>query len=313
MILLWGIDGDTPLALVRQALERGGACLLFLDQQAVLETEIELDASTQIRGTLRIGPGSVELGSITSVYVRPYDWRRLPALEDAGPGSPAWSHAARLEDALLCWTELTPVLVVNRPSTMASNNSKPYQSALIRSFGIDTPDTLITTDLNAALEFWEQHRSVVYKSVSGVRSIVSRLSSEHRSRLENIANCPTQFQEHIDGLDYRLHMIGDENFACEIVCAADDYRYAGRTDTKVEIRPCLLPQDLIDRCRALLVSLGLHFAGIDLRRTPSGRWYCFEVNPSPGFSFYEEATGQPISEAVAHLLAKAPSTSPSLQ
>jgi hypothetical protein len=313
MILLWGIDGDTPLTLVRQALEREGACVLFLDQQAVLETEIELDASPQIRGTLRIGPGSVELGAITSAYVRPYDWRRLPALEDAGPGSAAWSHAARLEDALLCWTELTSALVVNRPSTMSSNNSKPYQSALIRSFGIDTPDTLITTDLNAALEFWEEHTSVVYKSVSGVRSIVSRLSSEHRSRLENIANCPTQFQEHIDGLDYRLHVIGDENFACEIVCVADDYRYAGRTGTKIEIRPCLLPQDLIDRCRALLASLGLYFAGIDLRRTPSGKWYCFEVNPSPGFSFYEEATGQPISEAVAHLLAKAPRTSHSLQ
>jgi D-alanine-D-alanine ligase-like ATP-grasp enzyme len=48
--------------------------------------------------------------------------------------------------------------------------------------------------------------------------------------------------------------------------------------------------------------MSLPLAGIDLRRTASGEWYCFEVNPSPGFSFYEDATGQPISEAVATLL-----------
>ena len=49
--------------------------------------------------------------------------------------------------------------------------------------------------------------------------------------------------------------------------------------------------------------LGLHVAGIDLRRTDDGRWVCFEVNPSPGFTFYQEETGQPIAEAIARLLA----------
>jgi hypothetical protein len=306
MILLWGIPGDGPMALVRQALDREGACVLFLDQQAVLETEVELAVGTQIYGTLRIASQSVELDAITASYVRPYDSRRLPALEGAGPGSPSWFHAQRLEDALLCWTELTPALVINRPSTMASNNSKPYQSALIRSFGIDTPETLITTDPIAVSEFWEKHGSIVYKSVSGVRSIVSRLRSDHRGRLENIANCPTQFQQYIAGCDYRLHVVGDQYFACEIVCTADDYRYAGRDGISVEIRPCHLPQDVIERCHALVASMRLYFAGIDLRRTPDGRWYCFEVNPSPGFSFYEEATGQPICETLVHLLANGP-------
>jgi len=47
----------------------------------------------------------------------------------------------------------------------------------------------------------------------------------------------------------------------------------------------------------------LAVAGIDLRRTPEDEWYCFEVNPSPAFSFYEEATHQPIAEAIAALLA----------
>jgi hypothetical protein len=45
-------------------------------------------------------------------------------------------------------------------------------------------------------------------------------------------------------------------------------------------------------------------AGVDLRRTVDGRWYCFEVNPSPGFTYYQDATGQPLAEAMAELLAE---------
>jgi ABC-type amino acid transport system permease subunit len=54
---------------------------------------------------------------------------------------------------------------------------------------------------------------------------------------------------------------------------------------------------------ALAAALGLAFAGIDLRLTPEGEWYCFEANPSPAFTYYEAASGQPIADAVAALLA----------
>ncbi|MHB8524142.1 MAG: hypothetical protein ACYDH9_25760 [Limisphaerales bacterium] len=63
--------------------------------------------------------------------------------------------------------------------------------------------------------------------------------------------------------------------------------------------------ELAERCRALARSLRFAVAGIDLRRTDSGEWYCFEVNPAPGFTSYEAATGRPISQAVAALLAGA--------
>jgi glutathione synthase/RimK-type ligase-like ATP-grasp enzyme len=49
--------------------------------------------------------------------------------------------------------------------------------------------------------------------------------------------------------------------------------------------------------------LELPLAGIDLRRTPDGRHVCFEVNPSPAFSFYEQRTGLPIAAAIARYLA----------
>jgi len=49
-------------------------------------------------------------------------------------------------------------------------------------------------------------------------------------------------------------------------------------------------------------ALSLALAGIDLKRTPDGAWYCFEANPSPAYSYYQEATGQPIADALVRLL-----------
>jgi glutathione synthase/RimK-type ligase-like ATP-grasp enzyme len=50
---------------------------------------------------------------------------------------------------------------------------------------------------------------------------------------------------------------------------------------------------------ALAAALDLPFAGIDLKLAADQRVVCFEVNPSPGFSWYESAAGLPISQAVA--------------
>lgn len=302
MILLWGLEEDSPLVAVQSALYRLGASVAFVAQRAVLETEIELSVSDTIGGYLRINAQVIDLSSITAAYIRPHDTLRLPAVERAGLGSSVWQHAVGVEDALLSWAELTPALVVNRPAAMASNNSKPYQTISIQSCGFAIPDTLLTTDPKAVREFWDRYGTVIYKSISGVRSIVSRLTLKQAEHLEDVTWCPTQFQQYIAGNDYRVHVIGEEVFTCEIASTADDYRYAASQGADVEIRPHTLPMDVADRCKALTVSMGLIVAGIDLRRTPEGRWYCFEVNPSPAFTYFQDASGQAIDESIARLL-----------
>ena len=39
-------------------------------------------------------------------------------------------------------------------------------------------------------------------------------------------------------------------------------------------------------------------AGVDLRRGLDGQYYCFEVNPTPGFMFYQQYTGLQLLELV---------------
>jgi glutathione synthase/RimK-type ligase-like ATP-grasp enzyme len=310
MILLWGLAADPPLASVRAALSRIGTPVVFLDQQAVLQCKLELAFEGALCGALRMSRNTIDLASISAVYVRPYDVRQVQALEGRQSGDSAFDRALRFEDALNCWLDMTPALVINRPSAMASNNSKPYQMELIRAAGFAVPDTLLTTDVSAVRAFWERHDTVIYKSISGIRSIVTRLRKEHRERLPDVSHCPTQFQQYIDGTDIRVHVVGDEIFGCEIFSDADDYRYPAREGTSIQVRRYSVPDDLADRCRRLAAALELPVTGVDLRRTPAGRIYCFEANPSPGFSFYEEATGQPVGAAIARLLANAAHAEP---
>jgi glutathione synthase/RimK-type ligase-like ATP-grasp enzyme len=101
-----------------------------------------------------------------------------------------------------------------------------------------------------------------------------------------------------------VHTIGGEAFATAVRSDATDYRYAARQmGESAELREVVLSDELTDRCLRLSRSLGLEFAGIDLKVTPDEEIYCFEVNPSPAFSYYEANTGQPISAAVARHLA----------
>jgi len=289
MIVLWGLPSETPLARVGAALARRGAEVTFLDQRDVARTTV------RARGTHIDGPhGRIDLRRVRALYARPFGAEQLVPVV----GAAELEHAQRVERALWTWAELTPAVVVNRASAMAPNQSKPFQSAAIRRAGFRVPATLITTSPADARAFWKAHGEVIYKSVSGVRSRVQRLRPEHRARLADVTWCPTQFQEYVRGREHRVHVVGDRVFACEIISDADDYRYA---ETSVELRACKLPVDVAGRCRRLAAEQKLLVAGIDLRRTPEGEWYCFEVNPSPGFPYFEPASG-PVGEAIAQLL-----------
>jgi len=304
LILLWGLSTERPFEVVCDEVERQGLPYLLLDQREVATTEIDISFDAEMRGHLRTRERTVDLRSITSAYVRPCDSRMLPSVARAGEGSALWQHALRLAETLSAWTELTPALIVNRFSSMASNGSKPFQLELIRRQGFSVPETLVTTDPEEARAFFERHGRIIYKSVSSVRSIVARLKPEEVGRLAGVVHCPTQFQRYIPGRDHRVHVVGEEIFPCEIVCDATDYRYPGELD--VDLRPCKLPAEVEERCFKLAASMNLPVAGIDLRRSPDGEWFCLEVNPSPAFSYYQAHAGLPISDAIARLLAAGP-------
>ena len=299
MILLWGLQDDGPLAAVRRELERSGAEVLFIDQRRTPQHHLALEANCgRFGGSLSHPGGATKLEQIHAVYPRPYDITTLDGLEILDERPDMLAIAAEFERRMLAWLDHTPAVVVNRPSAMTSNASKPFQLELIRAAGWLVPPTLVTTSASDAHDWWDRHQRCIYKSISSQRSIVSELSPDHRLRLDDVAWCPTQFQKRIDGVDYRVHVIDDCVYATRITSSGDDYRY----DTSTHLDWIQLPDDVSCRCIELARSLELRFAGIDLRRTPADDWYCFEVNPSPGFTYFADATGQPIAEQLATIL-----------
>ena len=159
------------------------------------------------------------------------------------------------------------------------------------------------TDPERVRAFYARHKRVVYKSISGVRSIVEPLEENDLERLNQIRWCPTQFQAFVEGTNVRVHAVGAHVFATAIHTFATDYRYAARQGSEAELQEFTLPDELAQRCVKLANALGLAFAGIDLKLTPERRVCCFEVNPSPAFSYYEAHTGQPIVRNVVRYLA----------
>lgn len=192
-------------------------------------------------------------------------------------------------------------LVVNRPVAGGSNASKPHQIDLIQEYGFSVPRTLVTTLPGAARDFFEQEDGqVIYKSVSYHRSVVKKMNEDDIERLDTIKQCPVQLQEMVDGVDYRVHVVAPSGiFACRIASAESDYRYDPETAVVALDR---LPKDIEKQCLDVTRGLGLSVAGIDLRVTPEGEFFCFEVNPSPAFTWYQQRTGHPIAEAVCDLL-----------
>ena len=234
-------------------------------------------------------------------------WDHMMVLpQEPRPGK-SWSIRNDQLTSLTAFYNTYPGLVINRPTATSSNGSKPYQQQAIVEQGFRPIRTLITTDPDAARAFCEEcNGQVIFKSISGVRSVVRRLLPDDMARIDQVRHCPTQFQEFVPGTDIRVHAVGERLFATEIQASTDDYRYVPMNGIRT-MRGVDLPDRIAERCIRLNRALGLIVSGIDLRRDPDGRYCCFEVNPNPGYIFYERQSRQRIGDAFVDLLQRAES------
>ncbi len=290
------IGSDSPCELLVQSLRHQGVQPLWLRPETeALQLPRHAMAGGRLTGSFAHGGRSQALEAVQGIYLRPF----------GRPGS--GSQASALQQQLWCqaWAELGelfPGTVVNRVSAMGSNASKPYQLRLLAGLGFAVPPSLVSNDPAEVLAFEAEQGPLIYKSASGVRSIVRELDDEARSRLDRLRHCPTLFQKRLRGSNVRVHVVGQEVHATEIDADVVDYRYASRQGGDAHLRPTTLEPRTRERCLRASQVLGLPFVGLDLMLADDGLTYCFEANPSPGYSFFEDATGQDISGSLARLL-----------
>ena len=294
MILIYGRLDDPPLSSVVDALQEEGAPYVIVEQSALAREELSLDVGPHgIDGVLVVAGQELPLSSVHSIYARPLE---LPS--DAAKAA----RARLMQEQLLEWLDVSPALVVNRPRAMRANASKPLQIQLIGEAGFLVPETLVTSDPAEARAFWRDHGRVIYKSISGVRSIVQELDDRSAERLTRLSALPVQFQAFVPGIDVRVHVVGDRTFAAAISGSGIDYRYSSRHGGTVTMTAIELPTEVATRCVTLSRSMELPLSGIDLRQRPDGAYVCLEVNPMPAYVYFEGQTGLPIGQALAELL-----------
>jgi len=292
MIGLIGRGDDPCVVRVCEAAAELGLPHVLIDEDRLEGAALRVDLEgAGVRAVLRTRDGVVDLEELSGVYAR--------ALGPAQSSRDASAVAAALHE----WLDVTEVPVMGRPASMFSNSSKPHQARLIAAGGLGVPTTLVTNDPEAVRAFRAAHGRIVFKSISGIRSIVREVDDAAMARVDRIRDLPTQFQARVSGTDVRVHVVGTDVFPTRIASTALDYRYAARDGLSCDLEPCVLAPEIEAACVSVATALDLPLAGIDLRIGDEAEVTCFEVNPMPAFSFFESHTGQPIAAAIAGFLA----------
>lgn len=272
----------------------------------------------ELEGTVRVGEREVALQEIKSVWVRrPTAYRFAPQLS----GDDLAFARRETHHALWgLWGMLgEQCLWVNHPYRTLQARYKLWQLHEAARLGFATPLTLLTTDPQEALGFYERCQGqMIHKALHPASAVseegelllcfTNRINPDQVD-ISRIRFSPCLFQEYVEKeVELRVTVVGEQVFACEIHSQQShnpktrvDWRHYSLEDTPH--RAIELPPPLRQLCLGLVRRLGLEYGAIDLIRQKDGSHVFLEINSEGQFGWIEKLTGLPISEALADLLA----------
>jgi glutathione synthase/RimK-type ligase-like ATP-grasp enzyme len=320
VILVISHERDPHAERVIRHLEADGQQVLLLNlgqlpDRAMLSIDYDRRGQPHIEYR-RAGGSSYLLHDATAIW-----WRRplVPDLSSVTDPQINLFTANEWNEAIHGVWQLLDARWMNHPTADDAASRKARQLRVAAEVGLRVPRTLITSDPDRARRFIDQlaPTPTIYKTFSCTHAIwreTRLLGSGDMAHLDAVRVAPVIFQEFIPAeSDMRITAVGDTLFAAAIRSVARD----GLIDFRMSVGDAALtaeplPRHLTDRLRALLQRLELVYGAIDVRRTPDGEYYFFEVNTAGEFLFIEDRTGQPIARALADwLAAPRPVTSPS--
>jgi glutathione synthase/RimK-type ligase-like ATP-grasp enzyme len=308
VIVVVSHEGDEHAAPVLRSLRRRGADAVLVD---LADFPRRADVALRFGGRgagaeVRTPSGRLRAGAITAVW-----WRR-PQPFDVGRGlryADAEFAFRQVKEALAGFAASLDATWVNDPWREAAASHKPFQLSRAARGGLAVPPTLVTNDPARARAFVRARgrRRTVHKALhatAGDWRPTRLVGPGDLARLDGVRQAPLVLQEYVPGVDVRVTVVGDRLFPAEIdardTASPEDFRPVWQ---EARIAACTLPETVERRLRALVAELGLRYAAIDLRRRAGGEHVFLEVNPSGQWLFVEQRTGQPITAAVARLLA----------
>jgi ATP-grasp ribosomal peptide maturase len=263
-------------------------------------------------------PGRViDLEAVTAV------WYRAPRAYEfpAGLSAPERAHA-NLEAKYGFGGVLGSLaaLWVNHPARLADAGYKPVQLVLAHESGLQVPDTVISNEPDTVRRFAETGRTVtkMLGSNSLTEEGVQKLSFTRivgESELADIADLrglettTHLFQRWVPKHhEVRMTVIGEHITAAAITAHNAEATIDFRADyDQLAYELVDPPVQVATGVRRLMERMGLVYGALDFVVTPDDEWVFLEINAGGQYGFIEDATGAPLTEQLADLLAKGPS------
>ncbi len=307
-VLVVGQYPDIHVETVMKALAANGVRTICLDRHGPDTVSVRLGAAAA-NAELNTGEGYVPVSRFAAVW-----WRLKPAAPvefSGGTGDEnerfRWSEWKQLLGSLQA---LTPnAFWLNDLQKNRQAAFKTSQLVMAQAVGLEIPDTVISNDSSQVMGLFERHRRVVYKTLSSylippydIIYTNEVFPQNIETSRESIRLAPGIFQQYVEkDFELRVTVVGTRVFACRIDSQSDDVtRTDWRRDQFRDMYSAFtLPIEVEDKLLDLHRRLGLHYAAYDFVVETSGRMVFLECNPGGQWLFVENATGLPITSAIA--------------
>ena len=260
------------------------------------------DVTTSIQEHNRLYAGNTDLESLDAVIVRDVGGVGSGG-GDSGDSSSGGSEDMPYRLDVLCNLERSGLKVVNPPEAIRTAANKHMCSYLFREHGLPTPDTILTTDLDAALDAIRDWGRAVVKPIFGFKGmdIHCVVDDEHSVKLLSSVidtRGVLYLQRFISnpGRDIRVFVV-DRDVPAAIYRLAPPGSWINNLSRGGSHRRCEVTGEIAGLAVDAAQAVGAVYAGVDLIEGEDGL-QILEVNGTPSGRGVYEACGVNVAQDI---------------
>jgi glutathione synthase/RimK-type ligase-like ATP-grasp enzyme len=205
---------------------------------------------------------------------------------------------------------------VNPLTSLHRSRIKLQQLQLAKKLGFTVPNTLVTNNASAAVDFARSNKRICTKSLdepsfqinNNIFPIYTRVITEKEiaDNSDSIKTCPSLFQEFVEKqYDVRVTIVGNKLFPFRIYSQDSEY---SKVDFR-ELAPARQKHELIELPNQLenlifefMGKQGLVYSAMDFAVTSNGTYFFLENNANGQWQWLDEMIDGKISDAMIDLL-----------
>ncbi len=270
-----------------------GICLCnSVAQSGMKPLKFSFSGATSDISSGKLYAGKIDLTALDAVIVR-----------DLGPAA---RNDVSFRFDILCQLKELGIVIINSPESIANAANKYVSSYLFQRNGIPTPKTVVTNNLNEALDALASFGRAVVKPVFGYKGIGVECVKNDASGAQKLKkimekNNLLYMQEFIPnpGRDIRIFVVSNE-VAGSIYRIAPDGGWINNLSRGGSANPCKLTEEQERLGLKAAQVIGTTYAGVDI--IEGDRDYVIEINGTPSGKGIFDACGVDVTKRIVEYL-----------